>query len=329
MMVFFQREETEFFEKFNQQTQDVKDLLQKKSLSLTFNQQQLRNNQYYIAKELLAYESYHGYFTNQHDFKTSLGFDTLKQEVSLELEEDFKNSLDYREYLKFTFKGAEEAISKKNKENSSRSANIIQASNIFKNPFIKEHSLRLYLDYLLNTDETLDKAYQFLIDNTSNEAFKEEYTIRYETLKKLTKGMPSPQFTGYKNYNGGTTSFTDFKGKYVYMDIWATWCSPCIREFPHLKAIEKEFRNKNIEFVSISIDKQEDHAKWIDMIKNQNLSGIQLLADNEWDTKFIKEYRINGVPRFILIDPEGDIISAEAPRPSDPKLKELFTTLNI
>ncbi|UNY98930.1 TlpA family protein disulfide reductase [Zhouia spongiae] len=146
----------------------------------------------------------------------------------------------------------------------------------------------------------------------------------------LVKGNPSPKFIGYENFNGGTTSLADFKGKYVYLDIWATWCGPCKREIPFLKTIEKKYHGKNIEFVSISVDKVEDHDKWKTMVKDKELSGVQLFANNKKDgLDFIKNYGVKGIPRFILIDPDGNIVSANAPRPSDDELIALFNDLNI
>ena len=65
------------------------------------------------------------------------------------------------------------------------------------------------------------------------------------------------------------------------------------------------------------------------MVKEMQLGGIQLFADNNWKSKFVTDYGIEGIPRFILIDPNGNIVSADAPRPSDPKLVELFTELKI
>ena len=58
----------------------------------------------------------------------------------------------------------------------------------------------------------------------------------------------------FENYAGETSSLEDFKGRYVYIDVWATWCGPCKKEIPYLKAIEEKFHNRNIEFVSISVD---------------------------------------------------------------------------
>ena len=81
--------------------------------------------------------------------------------------------------------------------------------------------------------------------------------------------------------------------------------------------------------MSTSIDKAADHNKWVDMVKEESLGGIQLMADNDWNSNFVKEYAIEGIPRFILVDPQGNIVSADAPRPSNPKLVEMFTSLGI
>ena len=148
-------------------------------------------------------------------------------------------------------------------------------------------------------------------------------------LKALSKGSPSPKFVNYENNAGGKISLDDLKGKYLYLDIWATWCGPCIAEIPSLKKLEKEFHGKNIEFVSISIDRMKDHEKWKKMIVDKELKGIQLFADNNWDSQFIKDYLIKGIPRFILIDPQGNIINANAPRPSDEKLVETLKSLKL
>ena len=132
----------------------------------------------------------------------------------------------------------------------------------------------------------------------------------------MGKGTPSPIFNNYENYAGGTSSLEDFKGRYVYIDVWATWCGPCKKEIPYLKAIEEKFHDRNIEFVSISVDEK-------------SLTGIQLISDNGWETDFIKSYKISGIPRFILIDPKGNIIDPDAPRPSSSELTKLLEELGV
>ena len=132
----------------------------------------------------------------------------------------------------------------------------------------------------------------------------------------LAEGMDSPKFANYENYNGKTTSLDDLQGRYVYIDIWATWCEPCKAEIPFLKKLEDKYHKKKITFVSISIDSEKDHNVWKEMVAEKELSGIQLFSDKDWNSEFIKNYLVNSIPRFILIDPEGKIISADAPRPS-------------
>ena len=86
---------------------------------------------------------------------------------------------------------------------------------------------------------------------------------------------------------------------------------------------------KTCQFLSVSIDKKKDHQKWKDMIQEKELGGIQLFADSDWTSQFIQDYLIKGIPKFILLDPQGNIVTANAPRPSNKKLVELFKDLNI
>ncbi|MCF6279644.1 MAG: TlpA family protein disulfide reductase [Flavobacteriaceae bacterium] len=160
------------------------------------------------------------------------------------------------------------------------------------------------------------------------------YYLGIVTLKEsLPKGSKSPTFDNYENHKGGTTSLSDLKGKYVYVDVWATWCGPCKREIPFLKEVEKKYHGKNIEFVSISVDnidgKRGSHEKWVKMVSEKELGGIQLFAPKDFQSEFVQNYKINGIPRFILIDPNGNIVTPSAPRPSDEALIKLFDQENI
>ena len=149
-------------------------------------------------------------------------------------------------------------------------------------------------------------------------------------------GKPSPDFD-FENAKGGKTALADLKGKYVYIDVWATWCGPCIREIPSLKKVEKNFHGKNIEFVSLSVDDGRGFkgdavaAKeaWKKMIADKELGGTQIISDNGWKSDFVQGFKINGIPRFILLDPAGNVVNADAPRPSSPKLIELFDSLEM
>ena len=188
--------------------------------------------------------------------------------------------------------------------------------------------LKGFKDKTTDLDSIIDK-----MDTRNDEMFfgyiESNYEKMHENIVRFAKGKVSPIFINYENSKGGTTSLADLKGKYVYIDVWATWCAPCKAEIPYLKTLEKDFQGKNIQFVSISVDKPEAHETWVKMVKNEELSGVQLFADNNFESEFMVEYGINSIPRFILLDPEGNIVDADADRPSNPKLKELFIELGI
>ncbi|MCW5520807.1 AhpC/TSA family protein [Aureitalea sp. L0-47] len=181
-----------------------------------------------------------------------------------------------------------------------------------------------------------------MITNSSHDrldATIQSYQRYYGGIAKLReefpKGSPSPSFEGYENFNGGATSLGDLKGKYVYVDVWATWCGPCKVEIPHLKELEAEYHDKNIAFVSMSIDDdkrhkgswENAHKAWKKFVEEKELTGIQIYAPEGWESDFIKAYKINGIPRFILIDPDGKVVDPNAPRPSNPRLKEMLESL--
>lgn len=161
------------------------------------------------------------------------------------------------------------------------------------------------------------------------EFLKNNYEGMHELAAKLAPGSLSPKFVNYEDHKGGTKSLDDFKGKYVYLDIWATWCAPCKAEIPFLKELEKDFHGKNIEFISISVDKEHAYDKWRTMVEEESLTGVQLMADKNFESEFILEYGIRAIPRFILIDPDGNIVNSNAKRPSDPKIRDYFQELGI
>jgi len=164
----------------------------------------------------------------------------------------------------------------------------------------------------------------FSIIACKNETKKQNKNT-FIALDETNKGEPSPKFNNYNNYKGGTTSLDDLKGKYVYIDVWATWCGPCRQEIPYLKELEKEFRNKNIAFVSISADDVGDQQTWKDMVETNEMEGIQLFANG--DTQFMEDYNIGTIPRFILIDDKGNIIDYDTYMPSDPLAKDALNAL--
>ena len=195
---------------------------------------------------------------------------------------------------------------------------------------IRDKLLKDLTSMIIKTDEkSADDAMVIYKKSNPNTKDLEEVSIIYTNLKKMQKGQPSPVFVNYKTPEDKTISLSDFKGKYVYLDILATWCAPCKKEIPYLKKVEEQFQGKNIEFVSISVDVENQRQYWKQMVSDLELVGVQIIADKDFKSDFISSYNIAAIPRFLLIDPNGNIVSSNAPRPSDPELVALFTELNI
>ncbi|SMO74634.1 TlpA family protein disulfide reductase [Solitalea koreensis] len=140
-------------------------------------------------------------------------------------------------------------------------------------------------------------------------------------LATFKPGEKAINFT-YPDAAGKQVSLTDFKGKIVLVDVWATWCGPCKRELPSLKQLEQEFHGKDVVFLSVSVDEDKDKEKWLKMIKDEQLGGVQLFASG-W-SQIAQAYGIKGIPRFMLFDRNGNVINVDAPRPSDPALKAVL-----
>jgi thiol-disulfide isomerase/thioredoxin len=147
-----------------------------------------------------------------------------------------------------------------------------------------------------------------------------------EEIRVFEKGTPGVEFT-FKDINDKDVSFSDFRGKYVYIDFWATWCSPCKKEIPSLKKLENKFHGKDIVFVSISMDKPKVHGKWKEFVKKEGLTGVQLFATDAFNTQVAKEYKINSIPRFMLFDKEGKVVENNAMRPSNPEIEMQLKSL--
>lgn len=173
-------------------------------------------------------------------------------------------------------------------------------------------------------------------DNFIESETKEHEQMRNYFLSQYTKNQKMLEMIGkdaidftYPDMDSNMISLSDFKGSYVYVDVWATWCGPCRYEIPFLVQLEKDYHDANIIFMSVSVDVEEAKQKWIDMINEKDMGGVQLISTDGWKSQIMKDYAINGIPRFMLFDREGNVISVDAPRPSSDEIRKIFMSFEI
>lgn len=130
-------------------------------------------------------------------------------------------------------------------------------------------------------------------------------------LTKLSEGSPAPQFTLYDD-EGNPVKLSDFAGKYVYLDFWATWCKPCISEMALMPEMVKKY-HKDIEFLSISLDKKrEDFDRFVEDHPKYDWNMLHF----DGDQKLVMDYEIRALPSYFLIGPDGNFVQSPALRPS-------------
>ncbi len=148
-----------------------------------------------------------------------------------------------------------------------------------------------------------------------SERYKRNETV-YNNLKKLLPGVMATNFT-MQDTDGNSIQFLDVigKGKITYIDFWATWCGPCCAEIPYVEKLVEHYKdNDKIEMLSISLD--NDREKWIKKLDKDKPSWRQYIIPEAFNSEFAIEYNITAIPRFMIFDGEGKIVTINADRPS-------------
>jgi thiol-disulfide isomerase/thioredoxin len=171
-----------------------------------------------------------------------------------------------------------------------------------------------------NFDNDL-QAYAVIANQINDLAIRSSVKKNFENLRYTMKGAGLPAVK-FKNAEGETISLDQFKGKYLFIDLWASWCVPCIKMIPFVQQLEKQYEGKNITFVAISIDGNKQ--SWLSKMKELNMHGHQLL---DLPNAFGKSLNISGIPHYIIYDPEGKLVVYKAVMPDNPALKETIDRL--
>lgn len=159
----------------------------------------------------------------------------------------------------------------------------------------------------------LKESYEkFMAENESPKLASKLQEI-HDKWEPIMPGKEVPDFS-FVNIENEPVQLSDLKGTLVYVDIWATWCGPCIAEHPHWDKMKEEYKDKPVSFLTISIDDSKE--PWEKMVKAKNMQGLQWFTENAWKSDIAQHFHVNGIPRFLLLDKEGKIIDPSADRPS-------------
>lgn len=276
---------------------------------------------YDAANVKLNYPTYFKYFNPDKQLKLSDTYDSFLQNIEIDSDAGLMVP-NYKEFLSayLEYKATSDTT---NIAAAEKKFNIIKSN--FQSNKVKDWLLydlmTQTLDMSVNEATPLIKSFNEL---QNNEEYKIAINDKYRQWAHLLEGKTAPDFTG-KTLDGKSITLKSLAGKMVYIDVWATWCGPCLRELPHLEKLQHDLKRNDLVFVSVSID--ENKAAWENMVKEKNMKGIQLFTENAWQSPLVSSYLISGIPRFILVGKDGNIINANAPRPSSPEIREQLSSV--
>ena len=161
----------------------------------------------------------------------------------------------------------------------------------------------------------LDELRPLFEKNMPEGELKETINKLYESYAHLKEGNVAPAFT-LKDFKGKEHSLSDYKGKVLVIDVWATWCGGCIAKLPKYLEMREKYKDRDdIEFITISIDDKGAYNSWKYALPRLKLMKMTNLLASKGECTFQEDYNITGIPRYFLIDKEGKIVSVYAPTP--------------
>ncbi len=154
----------------------------------------------------------------------------------------------------------------------------------------------------------LEPIYNSLSDSLKTTEAAKVFRKQLDELKVTAVGATAPDFT-QNDVNGAPVKLSSFRGQYVLLDFWASWCGPCRQENPNVVKAYNKYRDKNFTILSVSLDKEEGKANWLAAIKSDGLTWTQVSDLKFWNNQAAALYYISAIPANFLIDPNGKIIA--------------------
>ena len=200
------------------------------------------------------------------------------------------------------------------------------------NPEIKNREATAYMlekfyFFSGSLDVAIERYNAICTDDSLLQAVNAEFAEYMRAYGNLMPGKMAPDFE-MTDVNGKKCRLSDLKGKYLFIDFWATWCAPCREEIPHMAKLQEHFAgDSRIALVSISVD--ANVKTWKKFLEKEQPAWAQYVVDAENNAILDKEYRIFGIPHFTLLDPEGCFVQYSFARPSFPGcLEEIEQIIN-
>lgn len=281
-------------------------------LSAMFIEYESDDLKYWRLSTLNEYESGRKWIRKSQEYETSDQFPDIFQNVNFN-ESHLTYSKYYKSFLKSYFYSAIV-------ENTSKNDSVKHDIELLKLTLekVQDSALlsQLFIGYMNQegkTTKNIEEFFNLLRKGIKDNNKLEELVVLEHQRKKTLPGATVANFS-FNNQQGVNFELNDFLGSLVVIDVWASWCLPCLTDIPELEKAKNQFKNDSIVFIGINaMDKK---GEWKSVLESKKMTGIQLFAPST-DDQFFKELMIESLPRYIFIDRQGKLINARLTRPSN------------
>lgn len=188
-------------------------------------------------------------------------------------------------------------------------------NSLFSHPDIAEFMVYDYIktSIMMGGPGAIDQFYDHFIEHSAKSEYISDLKHEMGKWEQIRKGVEVPDFK-FEDASGSPVSLSEFRGQLVYIDVWATWCGPCLREHPYWDQLVADFEGESVVFLAVSIDNTRE--PWLRMLGGKDMAGVHWYAEGNWRSDFASHFLVQSIPRFILLDENGRVLEASAARPS-------------
>jgi thiol-disulfide isomerase/thioredoxin len=298
----------------------------KQTLPVAFYDYQYANIVFDYATDKADYPKMHYYVRGIKDstVKVSPEFYAFYDQLKIN-NENYLPSYDFVSYLGYYVR--HKTKQKLGRDSISYADQTVSAGSLLKGK-IKERAIHQIIVQAMEygTPAEVKEMYGLSAKEISDPDLKQTIETKYTLISSLLPGNPAPPIS-LKTKEGKLVNLSDFKGKVVYLDFWASWCQPCMMEMPSAKKLQDTFATRDVVFLYVSVD--ENEKAWMKTMEAKGMKGVHLHTQG-FDGDVPKKYGVNGIPSYYLIGRDGKIISNNPSRPSDAAVyREIENALKV